>query len=210
VVGAQAAQLAFAALDLAVELVDQSQAGLERPLPRLRQCQPGEQPAAADTEEIGDGAGLTVREQDGVHPLLQARAVTDEVQPPTRSLPLCAHQRIGQPDRWHQVTPRELGQHPGVDPVGLAGQRCEALDLLCIGDLDLPTGRLELVVHEARPVHRLDRRADRLAVTVEPSHQSVQATGIRRRRTDFDRRTLGVEQMKVEALATEIQTGVQH
>jgi hypothetical protein len=65
-------------------------------------------------------------------------------------------------------------------------------------------------VHEARPVHRLDRRADRLAVTVEPSRQSVQAIGIRRRRTDFDRRTLGVEQMKVEALATEIQTGVQH
>jgi hypothetical protein len=56
----------------------------------------------------------------------------------------------------------------------------------------------------------IDSIAARIAVTVEPSRQSVQAIGIRRRRIDFDRRTLGVEQMKVEALATEIQTGVQH
>jgi hypothetical protein len=32
----------------------------------------------------------------------------------------------------------ELGKHPGVDPVGLAGRRCEALQLLRIRDLDLP------------------------------------------------------------------------
>jgi hypothetical protein len=36
VVGAEAAQLAFAAADLVVELVDQAQAGLDRSLPRLR------------------------------------------------------------------------------------------------------------------------------------------------------------------------------
>jgi hypothetical protein len=29
-------------------------------------------------------------------------------------------------------------------------------------------------------------------------------------RTNFDRRTISVEQMEVETLATEIQTGVQH
>jgi hypothetical protein len=32
----------------------------------------------------------------------------------------------------------------------------------------------------------------------------------RRGRTHFDRRALSVEQMKVETLAAEIQTGVQH
>jgi hypothetical protein len=55
VVGAEAAQLALAVADLAVELVDQSQAGVDRALPRLRQPEPGEQLAAADAEEIGSG-----------------------------------------------------------------------------------------------------------------------------------------------------------
>jgi len=47
-------------------------------------------------------------------------------------------------------------------------------------------------------------------MTVEPSRQRVQAIGIRRGGTDFDRFTVSVEQVKVETLATEIQTGVQH
>jgi hypothetical protein len=65
-------------------------------------------------------------------------------------------------------------------------------------------------VHEARAVHRLDRRPNRLAVTLEPSRQRVQTVGIRRRRSELDRRTFTVEQMEVETLAAEIQTGVQH
>jgi hypothetical protein len=63
VVGAESTQLAFAVGDLAVEFVDQPQAGLDRCLPRFGQPEPGEQLAAADTEEIGDGAGLAVGEQ---------------------------------------------------------------------------------------------------------------------------------------------------
>jgi hypothetical protein len=51
--------------------------------------------------EVGDGAGLAVREQHRVDTLLQARAVADQVQPPARPLPLSAHVRIGQPDRRH-------------------------------------------------------------------------------------------------------------
>src|SRR6266511_3361605 len=62
VVGAEVAQLAFAIADLSVELVDQAQAGLEGSLPRLGESEAGEQLAAADTEEIGDGAGLAVCE----------------------------------------------------------------------------------------------------------------------------------------------------
>jgi hypothetical protein len=59
--------------------------------------------AAADTEQIGDGAGLAVREQDRVHALLQTRAVADQVQPPAGAFALGAHQRVGQPDRRHQL-----------------------------------------------------------------------------------------------------------
>jgi hypothetical protein len=69
---------------------------------------------------------------------------------------------------------------------------------------------LELVVHEAGSVHRLDRRADRLVVNSETLAQAAQTISIRRRRADLDGRTLGVEQVEVETLATEIQTGVQH
>jgi hypothetical protein len=139
VVGAEAAQLALALGDLAVELVDQAEARFERALPRLRQGEPGEQLTTADTKQVGDRAGLAVREQDGMHALLQARTVADQVQPPARPLPLGAHEWIGQPDRRHQIAARELGQHPGIDAVGFARERGQALHLLRVGDLDLPT-----------------------------------------------------------------------
>ena len=53
VVGAEPAQLALALVDLAVELVDEAQAGLDRPLPGLGQAELGEQPTAAQTEQVG-------------------------------------------------------------------------------------------------------------------------------------------------------------
>src|ERR671918_2986338 len=78
VISAEPAQLPLALADLAVELVDQTQAGLDRALPGLRQSEPGEQLAAADAEQIRDGAGLAVREQYRVHALLQARAMSHQ------------------------------------------------------------------------------------------------------------------------------------
>ncbi len=149
-----------------------------------------------------------MREQNRVHALLQARAVADEMETEAGPLPLCAHVRVGQPDRRHQLTTRQLGQHPSVDPIGLAGQRRQPLHLLRVGDLDLPASALELVVDEARSVHRLNRRTDRRTMTIEPFRQAAQTVGIRWRRTDLDCRTISVEQMEVETLATEIQTGV--
>jgi hypothetical protein len=95
VVGAEPAQLALALADLAVELVDQTQARVDGALPRFGQVEPREQLAAADTEEVGDRAGPAVGEQDCVHALLQARAVTDEVEPSARPLALGAHARVG-------------------------------------------------------------------------------------------------------------------
>jgi hypothetical protein len=65
-------------------------------------------------------------------------------------------------------------------------------------------------VYEARTVHRLDRRADRLAMMIASSRQAEQTVDIRRRNTNLDGRSLAVKQMEVETLAAEIQTGVQH
>jgi hypothetical protein len=78
-VDAEPTQLTLAVADLAVELVDQTQAGLDRALPGLGQSEPSELLAAAHTEQIGDRTGLAVREQDSVHTLLQAGAVTHQV-----------------------------------------------------------------------------------------------------------------------------------
>ena len=142
--------------------------------------------------------------------LLQAGAVAHQVQPPAGTLALGAYARVGQPDRRHQVTADELGQHPGVDPVGLAGKRRQPLHLLGIGDLDLPAGKLELVVHEAGAVHRLDRGADRLAVSSDAFAQVLQSISVRWRSATLDCRTPAIEQVEVETLAAEIQTGVQH
>src|SRR5215218_9367915 len=103
VVGAEPAQLALALADLVVELVDQAQAGLERALPRLGQAEAGEELAAAEAKQIGNWAGLAVREQDSVDALLQAGAVADEVEAPARALALGSHERVGQPDRRHEV-----------------------------------------------------------------------------------------------------------
>jgi hypothetical protein len=110
----------------------------------------------------------------------------------------------------HQLAAAQLGQHPGVDAVGLASQRRQPLYPQRVRDLDLPAAQLELVVDETGAVHRLDRRLDRRAETVEPLSQGAQAVGIRRPRADVDGRTLPLEQVKVETLATEIQAGVQH
>ncbi len=47
-------------------------------------------------------------------------------------------------------------------------------------------------------------------MTFKSRRQRVQAIGIWRCGTDLDRRPPNVEEMEVETLATEIQTGVQH
>src|SRR6266508_6048172 len=76
-----------------------SGAGVDRALPRLRQPERCEQLTAAQAEQIGDRAGLAVREQDRVHTLLQARPVADEMQPPACPLALGTYARVREPDR---------------------------------------------------------------------------------------------------------------
>jgi hypothetical protein len=49
----------------------------------------------------------------------QGGAVTHEVEAEAGPLACLAHPGAGQPDRRHQVAARELGEHVGVDAVGL-------------------------------------------------------------------------------------------
>jgi len=120
--------------------------------------------------------------------------VADEVQAPAGPFALGTHARVREPDCRHQVRAGEFGQHPGVDPVGLAGKRRQPLHLLRVRDLDLPARELEPVVHEAGAVHRLDRREHLLAVAGETIGQAAQTVGVRRRRTHLDGTPVRVEQ----------------
>jgi hypothetical protein len=69
---------------------------------------------------------------------------------------------------------------------------------------------LELVVDEPGAGHRLDRRPEWLVAASEPLAQPAQAVGIGRHRAVLDRLARFVEQVVVETLAAEIQSGVQH
>ena len=101
--------------------------------------------------------------------------------PEPGQLALLANPRIGQPDRRHQVALAQHRQHHRVDLVGLAGQRREALDLLGVGDLDVPALLLERVVDEPSTSHRLDDGADRLCVNlVDSSRERSQRVEVRR------------------------------
>jgi len=151
-----------------------------------------------------------VGEQDGVDALLEAGAVTDEVEPEACAFALGADLWVGQPDRRHEIAAGQLCEYPGVDPVGLTGQRRQPFHLDGIGDRHIPAGLLELVVDETGAVHRLDRRDDRLAEAADASGQAAQTVSVGRRSADLDLLAQLIEQAEVETLAAEIQSGVQH
>ena len=140
-IGARATQLLRDLSDPRLEIVDQHQAGVDVRAPRLGDVELLEESAARDAEQVGHVALVAERDQRGVHPVLQRRAVLDQMQPPAGDLPLAAQLDRGQPDRRHQVPERQLGQHPRVDLVRLARQRRQPLDLLRVGDQHLPAVR---------------------------------------------------------------------
>ncbi len=118
-------------------------------------------------------------DQGRVDPVLERRFVLDQVQPEPRQLALLPDSRIGQPDRRHQVAVAKGRQDEGVDLVGLAGQGCQALDLLGVGDLDRPPFSFEGVVDDPGAGHRLDHRADGLVVDLlDPPRQGPQRVGV--------------------------------
>src|SRR5918994_7288149 len=128
-----------------------------------------------------------------------------------RSLPLASHLSSRQPDLRDQVAAAELGQDPGVDAIGLARQRGKPLRPLRVRDPHVPARQLELVVHEPRARHRLDRRQHRLPpVAIDAVSELRERVPIRRARALADQLTVGTERLPVHALATEIQSDVQH
>jgi hypothetical protein len=161
VLDAQRPQLGVDAGDLAVQVVDHRDCRQDPGPPRLWEIQAREPLAAAAAEEVGYRAAVPEGQQLGMNAVLQRAALADQEQPKAGPLTLGAQLEGRQPDRRHEIDARQLGQHPRVDAVGLARQRPQALDLLRVGDLDLPTTALQRVVHEPRAVHRLDRRLDR-------------------------------------------------
>ena len=116
----------------------------------------------------------------------------------------------GHPDRGNEVAPAELGEHPGVDLVGLGGEGGAPLHLHRVGDLDVPATELELVVDEAGAVHRLDDRAHLVAVAGDPGDELPEPEGLGRGRGHFDRPTVLVEHVHIKPLARQVQSGVQH
>ena len=118
--------------------------------------------------------------------------------------------RLGQPDGRHQIEPRQLGEDPGIDPVGLGGERGNALDLGRIRDLDLPTPALEGVVDEACPGHRLDRAADLVAMAQDAGRQRPERPGVGADGSYLDRPAVLIEHVHIEPLARQIQSDVQH
>ena len=208
--GAEPAQLALAGGDLRLELVEQAQARLDGAAPGLGQEDPLEERAPTRAEEVGDGTGRPEGDQGLMDAVLERGPVASEMETKAGPLALGAYGGSGKPDGGHELAPAELRQHPGVDAVGLAGKGSEALDPERVCDHDLPTLPLELVVDETRSVHRLDRRPHRLAVASETQGERAQTVAVGRRRAPLEGRAGVVDETEIEALATEIQTGVQH
>jgi hypothetical protein len=209
-VGAKPPQVPLAGVDLGLQVVDQCQRGGHAASPRLGQVKPGQQLAAAAAEQVTGRAGLAERQQGRVDAVLQTGAVADQVQPEAGPLPLSPYPGGRQPDLGHQVTSGQLGQHAGVDPVSLARQQRQSLDLGRIRDRDLPAAKLQLVVDDPRAVHRLDRRPHRLAVGGGLAGKPTQSIGVGWRLDDLDSAALLVQQAHVQPRAGQIQPCVQH
>jgi hypothetical protein len=93
----------------------------------------------------------------------------------------------------------------------LQAQGSEALDLLGVGDLDVPAFLLERVVDKAGARHRLDHRANGLAVNFGDSPgEGPQSFGVRWRGELIEVVSLVAQKADVDLLSDEIQSGVQH
>ena len=143
-------------------------------------------------------------------PVLQPGAMTHEVQAPAGPFAFGAHTRCRQPDRRYQITARQLGQHPGVDAVGLAGQRGQTLDSLSVSDQHVPAGELELIVDEPGTVHRLDHRPHQHPRPVQLVRQPSQTRTIRRCPQLLSLRAAVIENADIHTQPAQIEPNVHH
>ncbi len=132
------------------------------------------------------------------------------MEPEAGPLPLGADLRVREPYRRHEIAPGELGEDPRVDLVGLAGEWCETLHLLRVGDLDVPSHELEAVVDKAGTVHRLDRRAHRSAEGRHFLGEVTEPVEIGRGLGDGELCASFVEHADVESLSAEVKSKMQH
>jgi hypothetical protein len=116
---------------------------------------------ASPNRQIRDRTRVPEGHQCRVDAVLERRAVTDQMQAEPSRLALATDRRVGQPDRRKRGCARTARPNARVDVVGLAGQGREAVDLLRVGDQDVPPELFERVVHEPRTGHRLDHCAHR-------------------------------------------------
>ena len=116
------------------------------------------------------------------------------------AIALAAHssREGGEIARRHEIEARELGEHPGVDAIGLAGQGRHAFDPLGIGDRDLPAAELEGVVDEARVVHRLDGRPHWRTVCGKTLCKATQPVAVGWCRRDRQLLTVLIEQAHIQ------------
>ena len=149
-------------------------------------------------------------DQRRVDAVLEHRAVLDQMHPKARLFSLAPDPRIGQPDLRDQVALRQHGQHARVDPVGLARQRRQALDLGRVGDQHIPAELLKAIMHEPRAGHRLDHPTHRQPVAPDTARQAAQTVGIRRRRELLDDLATRRQQADIDLASTQIQSSVQH
>jgi hypothetical protein len=82
------------------------------------------------------------------------------------------------------------------------------VDLLRVRDQHLPTKLLQRVVHEPRPVHRLDHRPH--PRRGNPPGEMAQPVRVRRGRKLRDQLPGIVDQAHVQSTSTQIQSSVQH
>jgi hypothetical protein len=151
-----------------------------------------------------------VRDQRLVDARLQRRAVLHQMQPEPCPLTLGADRWTGQPDLRDQITPRELGQHPRVDPVSLARERRQPLHPLRISNPHIPAKQLELVMHKPSTRHRLDRCQHRPTMPPRVLDKIAQSMPLRRDDTSSSLDSVVVQPRPLQTLATEIQTDLQH
>ena len=178
--------------------------------PRLGNVEPCQQPAAGDPEQVGHRDLVAETDQRRVHPVLERRAVLDQVQPKREISRSRRSSTVGSQIAGTRSRTRQLRQHARVDLVGLARQRRQPLDPLRVGDQHLPAVRDELVVHEPRPVHRFHHAPDRLVVDRDAAREPVQAVAVRRRPELIDQLALAGDQADIDPPAAQVQPNMQH
>jgi hypothetical protein len=141
------------------------------------------------------------RHERRVDPVLQRGPVVDEVESEAGSLALRPDVRGRQPDLRHEVPAGELGQDPGVDLVGLGGERGNAFDLGGVRDRNIPASELERVVDEARAGHGLDRSGHLLTSPQDVGGQRPECVDVRADGGHLDRLAALIEHVDVEPLA---------